>query len=221
MFGLKMDSSVQTLIDVATAPASAERQSPFRFTPRRVTDAEFLFAALLGLAAVMVRQRIGMVYSVWRSDLWLYLPLLAYQDVIALTVLAWAFYGIFVLVRSSRVRRRIARAGWYFLLLLALYTSIDTVIFSYIHTEATYKLFILSDNLHMVEKSIPDALGGGGPYLWVVIGILTLVLVTESLARLAPDYLRRLRARFYSPLALVLIIVYVVGAHAWAQHDLS
>jgi arylsulfatase A-like enzyme len=193
----------------------------FGFTPRRVTDAEFLFAALLGLAAVMVRQRIEMVYCVWRSDLWLYLPLLAYQDVIALTILGWVSYGLFALARNPYVRGGITRAGWYFLLLLALYTSVDTVVFSYIHTDATYKLFVLSDNLRMVEKSIPDALGGGGPYLWVVIGILMFVLVAESLSRFAPDFLRRLRARFYSPLALALIVAYVVGAHAWAERYLS
>ncbi len=207
-------------ISVGTTTASVFAEQ-FRFTPRRVTDAEFLFAALLGLAAVMLRQRIEMVYCVWRSDLWLYLPLLAYQDVIALTVIAWVSYGLFTLARNPRVRGGITRAGWYFLLLLALYTSIDTVVFSYIHTDATYKLFVLSDNFRMVEKSIPDALGGGGPYLWVVISILTIVLVAESLSRFAPDFLRRLRMRFYSPLALALIVAYVVGAHAWAERYLS
>ncbi len=193
----------------------------FSLTPRRVTDSEFLFAALLGLAAVMARQRIEIVYCVWRSDLWPYLPLLAYQDVMALTVLGWVSYGLLALARNRYLRGSITRAVWYFVLLLVLYTSVDTVVFSYIHTDATYKLFVLSDNLRMIERSIPDALGGCGPYLWVVIGILMLVLVTESLSRLAPDFLRRARERFYSSLALALICVYVVGAHAWAVRYLS
>jgi len=203
------------------ATAASALTGQFRFTPRRVTDAEFLFAALLGMAAVMLRQRLEIVYCVWRSDLWFYLPLLAYQDVIALTIIAWVSYGLFKLARNPRVCGGITRAGFYFLLLLTLYTSLDTVIFSYIHTQATYKLFVLSDNLRMVKNSIPDALGGGGPYLWMVIGILIIVLVAESLSRFAPDFLRRLRMRFYSPLALALIVVYVMGAHAWAEHYLS
>jgi arylsulfatase A-like enzyme len=146
---------------------------------------------------------------------------LAYQDVIALTIIAWVSYGLFKLARDPRVRGGITRAGWYFLLLLTLYTSLDTVIFSYIHTDATYKLFLLSDNLRMIEKSIPDALGGSGPYLWMTIGILIIVLVAESLSRFTPDFLRWVRMRFYSPLALALILVYAIGAHAWAEHYLS
>jgi arylsulfatase A-like enzyme len=203
------------------ATAASTFAGKFRFTPRRVGDAEFFFAALLGVAVVMLRQRLEMIYCVWRSDLWLYLPLLAYQDVIALTIIAWVSYGLFKLASNPRVRGGITRAGWYFLLLLTLFTSVDTVIFSYIHTEATYKLFLLSDNLRMVERSIPDALGGDGPYLWTIIGILTLVLVAESLSRFAPGFLRQLRMRFYSPLALALIAVYALGAHAWTEHYLS
>jgi arylsulfatase A-like enzyme len=216
-----MDSSADISLNIANALEVPGEQSWFRFTPRRVTDAEFLFAALLGLAAVMIRQRVEIVYCVWRSDLWLYLPLLAYQDVIALTILGWVSYGLFALARNPQVRWGVARVFWYVTLLLGLYTSVDTIVFSYIHTPATYKLFLVSDKLRLVRKSIPEALGGGGPYLWIIIGILLVVTVTEGLSRLAPDFLRRLRARFYSPLALALIVVYVVGAHAWAERYLS
>jgi arylsulfatase A-like enzyme len=207
------------------ATAASAFAGQFRFTPRRVTDAEFLFAALLSMTLVMLRQRLEIAncvcHCLWRPDLWLYLPLLAYQDVIALAIIAWISYGLFMLARNPRVCGGLTRTGWYFLLLLTFYTSIDTVIFSYIHTEATYKLFVLSDNLRMVARSIPDALGGDGPYLELVIGILTFVLVAESLSRFAPDFLRRLRMRFYSPLALALIAVYAIGAHAWAARYLS
>jgi arylsulfatase A-like enzyme len=216
-----MNSSADISLNIANALEVPGEQSWFRFTPRRVTDAEFLFAALLGLAAVMIRQRVEIVYCVWRSDLWLYLPLLAYQDVIALTILGWVSYGLFALARNPQVRWGVARVFWYVTLLLGLYTSVDTIVFSYIHTPATYKLFLVSDKLRLVRKSIPEALGGGGPYLWIIIGILLVVTVTEGLSRLAPDFLRRLRARFYSPLALALIVVYVVGAHAWAERYLS
>ena len=209
-----MNSSADISLNIANALEVPGEQSWFRFTPRRVTDAEFLFAALLGLAAVMIRQRVEIVYCVWRSDLWLYLPLLAYQDVIALTILGWVSYGLFALARNPQVRWGVARVFWYVTLLLGLYTSVDTIVFSYIHTPATYKLFLVSDKLRLVRKSIPEALGGGGPYLWIIVGILLVVTVTEGLSRLAPHFLRRLRARFYSPLALALIVVYVVGAHA-------
>jgi hypothetical protein len=207
------------------ASAASAFASKFRFTPRRVTDAEFLFAALLSITLVTLRQRLGIATSVchcfWRSDLWFYLPLLAYQDVIALAIITWISYGLLKLARNPRVCGSLTRTGWYALLLLAVYTSVDTVIFSYIHTEATYKLFVLSDNLRMVARSIPDALGGDGPYLEVIVGIFTFVLVAESLSRFAPDFLRRLRMRFYSPLALSLIAVHAIGAHAWAAHYLS
>jgi lipoteichoic acid synthase len=211
-------------IPLGAAVASALAGN-FRFTPRRVTNAEFLFAGLLSMTVVMLRQRLEIANSVchcmWRSDLWLDLPLLAYQDVIALVIIAWISHGLFKLARNPRVCGGLTRTGWYFLLLLTLYTSVDTVIFSYIHTEATYKLFVLSDSLRMVEKSIPDALGGGGPYFEVVIGILTFVLVAESFSRFAPHLLRQLRMRFYSPMALALIAVYALGAHAWAAHYLA
>src|ERR1700731_5196724 len=168
-------------IPLGTTAATAVT-GQFRFTPRRVTDAEFLFAALLGMAAVMLRQRLEIVYCVWRSDLWLYLPLLAYQDVIALTIIGWVSYGLIALARKPQVRWGIAHVFWYLTLLLGLYTSIDTIVFSYIHTPATYKLFLVSDDLRLVRKSIPEALGGGGPYLWIIVGILLVVTVTEGLS---------------------------------------
>ena len=117
----------------------------------------------------MLRQRLEIAncvcHCLWRSDLWLYPPLLAYQDVIALAIIAWISYGLFMLARNPRVCGGLTRTGWYFLLLLTFYTSIDTVIFSYIHTEATYKLFVLSGQPADGGKVDLDALGGDGPYL--------------------------------------------------------
>jgi hypothetical protein len=129
-----MDSLPTTPLGATAASTFAGK---FQFTPRRVGGAEFLFAALLSMTVVMMRQRLEIAncvcHCIWRSDLWLYLPLLAYQDVIALVMIAWISHGLFKLARNSRICEGLARSGWYFLLALTLYTSLDTVIFSYIH----------------------------------------------------------------------------------------
>jgi arylsulfatase A-like enzyme len=186
-----------------------------------VTDAEFLFAALVGLSVAMLRARIEIVYCVWRTDLWLFFPLLLYQDVIAVTFLGWLSYGVFALVRNPVRHKIIRRTGYCLVFALVLFTSVDTVVFSYIRAMASYKLLVISDNLHMIKGSITDILDGGAPYLWVALGILILWTVTEFLSRMAPQFLRQLRNKFCSVVTLLLTVVYVVVAHWWTAHYLS
>src|SRR5215472_5480332 len=69
---------------------------------------EFVFAALLGLAMELFRERI--MHCLWRSGLWVYLPLLVYQDVIFLTLLGCLFYGLFSLAQGPRASVRMGRA---------------------------------------------------------------------------------------------------------------
>ncbi len=208
--------------DIRSRSAAKEVEvSPFfRLNCSRITGSEFLFAAVLGLAVEMLRQRVTNVYFLCRPVPWVYLPLLAYQDVFVMTVLAWVAHGFFWFARSPRASRSVTRAGYCVVLLLAVWGAVDNIIFSYLHTDATYKLFILSDDLHLISGSIPYAMGAATPYVWVLIGILTTIAVTEGLSRYAPDFLRHARARFYSPLCLALILIYVVGAHAWAARHL-
>src|SRR5262249_49027732 len=43
----------------------------------------------------------------------------------------------------------------------------------------------------------------------------------EGLSRYAPEFLRSARVRLSSPLYLAMILIYIVGAHAWAARYLS
>ena len=83
----------------------------------------------------------------------------------------------------------------------------------------TYHLLLLSDHLTGVRASLAEELNmsvlAGGAF-----SLMVLTAVAISLVRLAPSFLKQMSRAFHSRWGLVVTLIYLVAAHAWAVREL-
>jgi arylsulfatase A-like enzyme len=176
-----------------------------------------LFAGFIALAILLIAARLQTLRIAEQPNRWL-LPVLAYQDVLAIAFAAWLFRGLFRLVRGTGGQRIIAIAGWGFAIAVAVYTAISEIVFWYIRSPLTYRLIVVSDDARGTGASVIEALSTA----WRAIPaeVMLVVILAELLWRRAPVFVRRARNAFYSAPALAVLAIYLVGAHAWTDRYL-
>jgi arylsulfatase A-like enzyme len=143
-----------------------------------------------------------------------FVGLMVYQDVAACGVLSWAFYILLSLISKPALRRITLIAGWGLCLLLAAYTALHVIIYSTIRSPLTFRLLEISQNASGVEASVSEALSVA--VIMIPLAILIMVGISELAWRLAPRILAQIYRSFHSRLGIMLILVYVAGAHVWA-----
>lgn len=169
--------------------------------------ADHLFAGFIGLFVVIVISRfVDLNWPPLRS----YLPILIYQDVAFWSVLAWCFYG---LLKLSPEKPAVLIAGWGVCILTTAYTAVDLIIYSETRSPLTYGLWLAADQGRGIEVSVSRAVFLAK--LLVPACVIIMIIVAESFWRLAPNIVRRMRKRFYSPAVALIICLYVLGAHFW------
>jgi arylsulfatase A-like enzyme len=172
------------------------------------------FAAFSAFAVLLLAARVQILRIAHLED---HYPLLFYQDVLALAVMAWLFRGLFVAFRGKRGRQIIEVAGWSLCILGALYTAIATIVFWYIRSPLTYRLIVLSDNARGFQAALNEDLSQG----WTAIpaDILIVVGLALLLWRITPALVRKEHAAFYSLPGTLLLIGYLIGAHLWVARN--
>ena len=169
--------------------------------------ADHLFAGLIGLFVIIAFSRfLALNWPPLRS----YLPILIYQDVAFCTVLAWCFYG---LLKLSPGRSTALIAGWGVCILTAVYTAVDLIIYIETRSPLTYRLWLAADQGRGIEASVSQAVSLG--IILAPASVIIMIIVAESLWRLAPDAVGRMRQRFHSPAVALATCLYVLGAHFW------
>jgi lipoteichoic acid synthase len=170
-----------------------------------------MFAGFLGLATLMLAVRFMILKH---PPLRQFLPILAYQDILACTVVAWMFHLLLKLPLKQRSRQSIVAVGWCTCALLAGYTAISAIAYTQIHAPLTYGLFLESDGLRGAKASLRELVSSSSG-LTIAQAFVIFVGVSEGLWRLSPDLVERARARFYSPAIAFLCLAYFFAAHAW------
>jgi arylsulfatase A-like enzyme len=166
-----------------------------------------LFAGFIGLFVILVISRFLVLR--WTPGRY-YLPISIYQDVAFWSVLAWCFYGLLKLWPESLL---VLLAGWVVCLLTAVFTTLDFIIYTNIRSPLTYGLWLTADQGRGIEVSVSRAVSAGE--VMVPLAVFTMIIVAESLSRLAPKTVRRIRTGFHSPAVAIAICLYVLGAHLW------
>ena len=140
-----------------------------------------------------------------------------------MAALAWLFYALFALIGSARPRKAVAVAGagrMSFLLVAAeTFISFNNWVYLVVRQPFTYHLLLLSDHLTGVRASLAEELNmsvlAGGAF-----SLMVLTAVAISLVRLAPSFLKQMSRAFHSRWGLVVTLIYLVAAHAWAVREL-
>ena len=138
------------------------------------------------------------------------LPILVYQDVAFWSVLAWCFYG---LLKLSPEKRAILIAGWSVCLLTAVYTAVHLIIYSETRSPLTYRLWLTADLGRGIEVSLAREVSRAE--VGVPASVIIMITVAESVWRLAPNTVGRIRRRFHSATVAVVICLYVLAAQVW------
>src|SRR5207248_1836212 len=89
-------------------------------------------------------------------DMMFALPLLAYQDVLAIVIVAWVFHAFFAISPGPTTTRRVAITGWTLCLFLTMYTAIGVMVYNQLLTPLTYRLIAISDYGRGVEATIAE-----------------------------------------------------------------
>ena len=171
-------------------------------------------ALFLALALVVLATRAQILRIAHLSS---HYPLLFYQDIFALAVLAVGLHGLFRLARSAGTRRAVEILGWSLGLFAALYTAIAATVFWYIRSPLTYRLILISDSARGVQASVRGDLSAEA---LAIPGTVVLVIVlTILLWRYTPTLLERAHKAIYSVPAAGLVALYLVGAHLWVTRN--
>jgi glucan phosphoethanolaminetransferase (alkaline phosphatase superfamily) len=173
-----------------------------------------LFAALIALTILVIAARTQILRIAHLSS---HYPLLFYQDVFALAILAWVFRGFFRIARSDRAQRVVAILGLTLCLIGALYTAIATMVFWLIRSPLTYRLIVISDGARGVQASIREDLSLSA--LALPGDVLLVAGLGALIWRYTPALLRRAHRGCYSLSGAALVIVYLVGAHLWVTRN--
>ena len=184
--------------------------------PQHDLNADRLFAGFIGLAVLLLMARFIILSNT--PNIVVFLPLLVYQDALALIIVAWFFHELFSISSSPRARLAVAFAGWTVCLLLAIFTVINMTVYNFILGPLTYRLIAISGYGRGIEATIAQALGPG---LRAIAAALMLMLaVAGAFWRLAPAFVQRMRRVFYAPTALFVVVLYLIGARTWAVRNL-
>lgn len=170
-----------------------------------------LFSCFIGLGAVFLLARVAILRNT--PAMLPALPILVYQDTLALAILLWGFHGLFAITVGMRKRWWLAIAGWTLSLLLAAYTAIDVIVYNLIMTPLTLRLVAISGYGRGVEATVADQLWPTVRAVLAALGVA--LLVANAVWRLSPALLRRLRRGFHSFAGASIILVYVVASYAW------
>ena len=173
--------------------------------------ASHLFAGFVGLMALMLAVRFMILKH---PPLRQFFPIVAYQDILSCAAVAWVFYGLLVLPLGLRAQKLILAAGWTTCFLLVGYTAISAIVYTVIHAPVTYGLWLAADNLRGAEASVRASVSSDTALIFAKALIIFLG-VSEGLWRLTPQLLERVKVRFYSPVAALLLTVYLLTAHMW------
>src|SRR5262249_40183890 len=133
-----------------------EIESPNPQTIDAGASEDSLFACFIGLAAVLLLARAAILSNT--PAIMTGLPMLVYQDVVALAILVWVFHGLFAITAGSSKRGWVLIAGWTLSLLIAAYTAIDTIVYNLIMTPLTLRLVAISGYGRGVQATIADQL---------------------------------------------------------------
>ncbi|MGC1676760.1 MAG: sulfatase-like hydrolase/transferase [Candidatus Binataceae bacterium] len=198
-------------------PRSAGGESGAGGEAVRRRDGDDLIAAYLGLAVLILMARL-MILGGHLKLLWL-LPIISYQDLLFVSLLAWAF--VFFIRRASTAwARRTARiAGWSLCLLAAAIAGLHVIVFSYILQPVTVQLIEISGNLGGVQGTVSEALSTAGAA--TVISLLVVIVLAQCWIRLAPHLLARISDAFMSRTAVAVIVVFAIVSHMFISYRLG
>jgi len=195
--------------------AAAVPAAPARTPASHRDSAEYLFAGFIALTIVTVTAPLRTIHALlpWRRVV--LLPLATCQDLFVLAAIAWAFYGLFAIVKPPWARRLVAVAGWTVSVTLALYGYLSSIIYLVIRRPLTLGLLVAADNLRGIQSSI-HAIATPALISELAMAPAYLVLIAISLESFAPAAVRRMRSAFHSLWGLSLTSIFLVAAHGWA-----
>jgi len=196
--------------------ATYTNENPSLQTPKIDSLEDSLFACFIGLGAGFLLARVAVLRNT--PAMMPALPILVYQDVLALAILLWGFQGLFAITVGLRKRWWLAIAGWTLSLLLAAYTAIDVIVYNLIMTPLTLRLVAISGYGRGVEATVADQLWPAVRAVLAALGVV--LLVARAIWRLSPALLRQLRGGFHSFIGVSVILVYVAASHAWVASHL-
>jgi arylsulfatase A-like enzyme len=191
---------ISTTPEISKIPSAREEESR-------------LLAGFLALGAVMLLVRFMILKH---PPLRLFLPVLVYQDILVLGALAWLFHVFFGLLSRPQTRKLLRRIALTVSFLLAVCTLIAGIVYDNLHAPLTYRLLLASDHLRANGASIREALSLRTT-MRVGEGILLFACISAGFWRLAPRSLEYARRTFFLPASALLLVVYVVFSHLWAQ----
>ena len=192
------------------------KASPFTFRLFKIKRdvATLLLINIICLFAAMTWARYQNLH--WPPAYRPLLPILAYQDAFFCTALAWILYMLFRFTRGSRGYWAVAAFGWIICLLTAVYTAINSIIYSYINTPLTYQLLLISDYARGVGETVTASRSFA---LTLVACVISFTVFLSFLCwLLLPDLVSSIYRAFHSYAAAILIALYLLGAHYYTEH---
>ena len=172
---------------------------------------DHIFALLIGLTLFVLMARY--VVLMCTPQLTSSFVLLAYQDVLALAILAWLLNIGLALLNGRRGQRYLLWVCLGLFLSIAAYTALYVIVYSHIRNGLTYRMIVTSDDTGRTLTSIATA-------FWearhaIPVAILMVVVVGELLRWRCHGLVRRLRRGFYSRTGAAIVLVYFLSVHAW------
>lgn len=210
-----VSTSLWSRVSAAWSRASAARA--------QLSDRERLFAAWLGAAAVMLKARLEILQlaaPMFRPMPVLapWLALAAYQDVLLIALVAWAWWTALSLIKRPELRRAFCIAGWGVGLLAAVYAVLNERLYMYFGGSLTYQLIVLSGHLDYIHDTLVYFARTGQHVNAVLSAPLYALVVAIAICALAPGLLSRAARGFYSPLGAVCIGLYVIAGIVWSSY---
>lgn len=185
----------------------------------QLSERERLFAAWLGLAAVMIATRLKVLQLAQidfqpQPKLVPFLPLAAYQDISLLAFLSWGSWAILSLAKGSGVRRVVYIAAWMICVFTASYAVLSAALFRFFGSPLTYQQLLLSDHLHEVRSSLLHA-ASGGRLMKILCAPLLVFLFARAAYHFVPKLLSRVARGFHTPIAAACLLLYLLVAELW------
>lgn len=198
-------------------PRSVDGESGGGAGALRRRDADRLFAGYLALAVLMLMTRLMILGA--HPKLLRLLPIISYQDLLLVSLLAWAFVFLVRRARSLWARRASKFAGWTLCLLAAAIAGLYVVVFSYILQPVTVQLIEVSGYMGGIEGTVSEALSTAGSA--VVVSLLLVLIIAECWIRLAPRLLARISDAFFSWAGAAVIVGFAIVSNLFIGYRLG
>lgn len=186
----------------------------FKFSPNGVSPENRAFALVIGLGVTTCVSRILLLFAV--QDLEptprVHLPMFFRYDAALLFLIAWLTCS--PLFPSFAFRRFRYAALWSISSVLIAVTSINLVVYRQLHVPATYRLFVVSDNLRGLHGALGETLGG---VLGFTVLELILMITVAAFATRVPKLLSASRDTFFSRSMTVFLLVVLGVVELWAR----